>query len=87
MKSTSLLLDPPALSVALAVASYVASYVALSHFPRRAPTLILIAILVGVFVLFASLTPDAYRSRALSIAIFLGLLATFRLMSSFESAA
>jgi cyclophilin family peptidyl-prolyl cis-trans isomerase len=64
-----------------------ASYVALLRFPRAAPTLTLISILVGVFILFAALTPDAYHSRALSIAIFLGLLATFRLMSNFESAA
>lgn len=64
-----------------------AAYVALLRFPRAAPTMNLIAILVGVFFLFAALTPNAYRSRVLSIAIFLGLLGTFRLMSNFESAA
>ena len=63
------------------------AYVAAVRFPRAAPTMNLINILVGVFFLFAALTPNAYRSRALSIAIFLGILATFRLMSSFESAA
>ena len=73
--------------VALMVLLILASYVALLRFPRAAPTLNLINVLVGVFFLFAILTPDAYRSRALSIAIFLGLLGTFRLMSAFESAA
>jgi hypothetical protein len=64
-----------------------ATYVASSRYPRAAPTLNLINILVGVFFLFAVLTPDAYRSRALSIAIFVGILGTFKLMSRFESAA
>jgi cyclophilin family peptidyl-prolyl cis-trans isomerase len=63
------------------------SYLASIRFPRAAPTLNLINILVGVFFLFAVLTPDAYRSRALSIAIFIGILGTFKLMSRFESAA
>jgi cyclophilin family peptidyl-prolyl cis-trans isomerase len=69
--------------VALVLVSYVGSI----RYPRAASTLILISLLVGVFVLFAALTPDAYHSRALSIAIFLGLLGTFKLMSRFESAA
>ncbi|HEX4049167.1 MAG TPA: peptidylprolyl isomerase [Elusimicrobiota bacterium] len=62
------------------------SYAASLRFPRAAPTVNLIAVLVGVFLLFAALTPDAYRSRALSIAIFLGILGTFKLMSGFEGA-
>ncbi len=74
-------------ALAVMVLLVLAAYVASIRFPRAAPTMNLIAVLVGVFILFAALTPDAYRSRALSIAIFLGLLATFRLMSNFESAA
>jgi hypothetical protein len=64
-----------------------AAYACAVFYPRAVPTVNLIAVLVGVFFLFAALTPGAYRSRALSIAIFLGLLGTFRLMSRFESAA
>ena len=64
-----------------------AAYVASIRYPKAAPTLNLINLLVGVFILFAALTPDAHRSRALSIAIFLALLGTFKLMSRFENAA
>jgi peptidyl-prolyl cis-trans isomerase B (cyclophilin B) len=74
-------------ALAVMVVLALAAYVAAVRFPRAAPTMNLIGVLVGVFFLFAALTPNAYRSRALSIAIFIGLLATFRLMSSFESAA
>ena len=63
-----------------------AAYAASVRYPRAAPTLNLINVLVGVFFLFAALTPNAYRSRALSIAIFLGILGTFKLMSGFEGA-
>ena len=73
--------------VALMVILLLVLYVASLRFPRAVPTLSLINVLVGVFFLFAVLTPEAYRSRALSIAIFLGILGTFRLMSAFESAA
>jgi cyclophilin family peptidyl-prolyl cis-trans isomerase len=69
--------------VLLALAAYAASL----RFPRAAPTLNLINVLVGIFFLFAALTPKAYRSRAISIAIFLGILGTFKLMSGFERAA
>ena len=74
-------------ALAVMVLMVLAAYVASVRFPRAAPTLNLINLLVGVFFLFAVLTPNAYRSRALSIAIFLGILGTFKLMSSFESAA
>ena len=71
------------LMVLLVLTTYVASI----RFPSTAPTLNLINVLVGVFLLFAALTPDAYRSRTLAFAIFFGLLGTFKLMSQFESAA
>lgn len=67
----------------LALASYVASV----RFPRAAPTMNLLGVLVGAFFLFAALTPDAHRNRALPLAIFLGILGTLKLMSGFESAA
>ncbi|MFI5360381.1 MAG: peptidylprolyl isomerase [Elusimicrobiota bacterium] len=69
--------------LALSVVAYVGSI----KFPRYAPTLSLMCVLVGVFLLFAALTPDADKNRALPFAIFFGLLGTFKLMSSFESAA
>ena len=74
-------------ALAVMVLLVLAAYVASIRFPRAAPTMNLISILVGAFFLFAALTPNAYRSRGLSIAIFLGILGTFKLMSSFESAA
>lgn len=73
--------------LALMVLLLLATYVASIRFPRAAPTLTLINILVGTFLLFAALTPDAYRSRLLAFVVFFGLLGTFKLMSRFESAA
>ena len=74
-------------ALAVMVVLVLGAYVASLRWPRAAPTLNLINVLVGVFFLFAALTPNAYRSRVLSIAIFLGILGTFKLMSGFESPA
>ncbi len=63
-----------------------AGYVASVRWPRYASTLSLIGVLVGVFLLFAALTPDAYAHRPMTFLIFFGLLGTFKLMSRFESA-
>ncbi len=63
-----------------------AAYTASIRYPKAASTLNLINVLVGVFILFAVLTPNAHLNRALSIAIFIGLLCTFKLMSRFENA-
>jgi len=74
-------------ALAVMVLLVLAAYAASLRWPRVAPTLNLINVLVGVFFLFAALTPNAYRSRVLSTAIFLGILGTFKLMSGFESPA
>jgi cyclophilin family peptidyl-prolyl cis-trans isomerase len=73
--------------LALMLLLVLATYAASLRFPNAAPTLNLINVLVGVFLLFAALTPDAYKSGVLSFAVFFGLLGTFKLMSRFESAA
>jgi cyclophilin family peptidyl-prolyl cis-trans isomerase len=47
----------------------------------------LINVLVGAFFLLMLLTPAAQASSAMSVAVFVGLLSTFKMMSRFESPA
>ncbi len=46
----------------------------------------LVNVLVGAFFLLVLLTPAAQRSSVLALAVFLGMLGTFKMMSRFESA-
>lgn len=72
-----------ALVAALAVMTLLvlAAYAASLLRPKAAPTLNLINALVGAFFLAAAVTPSAYRGRVVSVALFLGILAAFKIMS------
>jgi cyclophilin family peptidyl-prolyl cis-trans isomerase len=80
----------PALAggMALIVACGVASFAFANRLPGRVLTsLVLVNVLIGSFFLLALLTPAAQTSSALSIAVFAGMLGTFKMMSRFESPA
>jgi cyclophilin family peptidyl-prolyl cis-trans isomerase len=55
--------------------------------PRVVLSLNLLSVLVGGFLLFVVLMPQAHAHSWLALALFLGLLGVLRLMSQFESAA
>jgi cyclophilin family peptidyl-prolyl cis-trans isomerase len=80
----------PALAggLALIVACGLASFALANRLPGRVLTsLVLVNVLIGSFFLLALLTPVAQTSSALSIAVFAGMLGTFKMMSRFESPA
>jgi cyclophilin family peptidyl-prolyl cis-trans isomerase len=74
--------------LALIVACGVASFALANRVPGRVLlSLVLVNVLVGSFFLLILLTPAAQKSSILSIAVFAGMLATFKMMSRFESPA
>jgi peptidyl-prolyl cis-trans isomerase B (cyclophilin B) len=80
----------PALAggLVLIVACGVASFALANRLPGRViMSLVLINVLIGSFFLLMLLTPAAQTSSLLAVAVFAGMLATFKMMSRFESAA
>jgi cyclophilin family peptidyl-prolyl cis-trans isomerase len=80
----------PALAggLALIVACGVAAFALANRLPARIQTsLVLIMVLVGAFFLLVLLTPAAQTSSLLAVAVFAGMLGTFKMMSRFENPA
>jgi cyclophilin family peptidyl-prolyl cis-trans isomerase len=82
----------PAPALAGGLALIVAFGIAVFAFANRLSarvqmSLVLIMVLVGAFFLLVLLTPAAQTSSALAIAVFAGMLGTFKMMSRFENPA
>lgn len=74
--------------LALMVACGAVTFALSGRLPGRVVvSLVLVNVLVGAFLLLILLTPAAQQSSALAMAVFAGLLGTFKMMSRFESPA
>jgi cyclophilin family peptidyl-prolyl cis-trans isomerase len=74
--------------LALIVACGIAAFALANRLPPRIQTsLVLIMVLVGAFFLLVLLTPAAQTSSLLAVAVFAGMLGTFKMMSRFENPA
>ena len=62
------------------------SFALTGRFPRAAPSLHLLNVLIGSFLILACLVRDARAHPDLAVILFVGLLAMFRLLSGFEKA-
>jgi hypothetical protein len=72
----------------LIVGCGLASFALANRLPARVLTsLVLMNVLIGSFYLLALLTPAAQTSSVLAMAVFAGMLGTFKMMSRFESPA
>jgi cyclophilin family peptidyl-prolyl cis-trans isomerase len=74
--------------MALIVACGITAFALANRLPARVLTsIVLIIVLVGSFFLLILLTPAAQTSSLLAVAVFAGMLGTFKMMSRFENPA
>jgi len=71
--------------IALMILIGIATFAFAPRFPQASPSLVLLNVLIGFFLLLVILTPMAHLHAALAAFLFLGLLGTLKLMSRFES--